>query len=127
MPSTDTCPYVNISFTSFALEDHYTTVTDTDNILSPIYVSYNSTSPYSFYSYPFIKFAVSEYQFCQMDQDTGISTDHSDFLLLKSARGCAKVGNYTRLNSQTEISFYQNNPKLQALTTIPGFPSPGNW
>lgn len=27
----------------------------------------------------------------------------------------------------SEISFYQNNPKLQALTTIPGFPQPGNW
>jgi hypothetical protein len=26
-----------------------------------------------------------------------------------------------------EINFYQNNPSLQALTLLPGFPKPANW
>ena len=40
------------------------TMSDASNLLPPIYGAYNSTSPYSFYSYPIIKFAVSEYEFC---------------------------------------------------------------
>lgn len=62
-----------------------------------------------------------------MDQDLGIDPYHSDYILLKTIRGCASRGNYSILNSQTEINFYQNNPKLLALTSIPGFPSPANW
>jgi hypothetical protein len=60
MPNT-TCPFVNISFTPFALEDNYRAVNDPTAVLNPLYVAYNSTSPYSFYSYPFIRFAVSEF------------------------------------------------------------------
>jgi hypothetical protein len=99
MPTTDPCPYVNISFSPFPLEDHYLTVSDTNTMINPIYVSYNSTSPYSFYSYPFIKFAVSEYEFCQMNQDTGKNPDHSDYILLNKVRGCASKGNWTLLGS----------------------------
>ena len=127
VPTAETCPFVNISFTLFALEDHYTTVTDSGSILNTMYMSFNSTSPYSFYSYPFIKFAVQEYEFCQIDQDLGINPSHSDYILLKIQRGCAGVGNFTQLDYQTEIDFFQNNPQLQSLTSIPGFPSPGNW
>lgn len=96
-------------------------------MLNPLYVSYNSTSPYSFYSYPFIKFTVSEDMFCQMELDTGITPDHSDFVLLNTMRGCATKGNYSQLDSLTQIDFYQYNPKLLNLTTLPGFPTPGNW
>lgn len=127
MPSGSTCPYVNISFTSFPLEDHQSTVNDPLSMLSPLYVSYNSTSPYSFYSYPFIKFSVSEYEFCEMDQDTGIDPLHSDFVLLNIQRGCARTGKYTQLDSMTEITFYASNPNLQAMTAIAGFPQPDNW
>ena len=62
-----------------------------------------------------------------MDQDSGITSDHSDFVLLKTQRGCATKGNYSLLDSKTEIEFYQYNAKLQNLTTLPGFPTPGNW
>lgn len=92
-----------------------------------MYATFNSTSPYSFYSYPVIKFDVQEHEFCQMDLDLGISPSHSDYILLNIQRGCASQGNYTLLDSTTEIDFFQNNPSLQALTSIPGFPSPGNW
>ena len=101
MPNGSPCPYVNISFSPFSLEDHYSVVPDSNNILNPLYASYNSTSPYSFYSYPFIKFTVSEYEFCEMDQDAGIDPNHSDFILLNYARGCASVGQYNRLDSMT--------------------------
>lgn len=101
MPTSEPCPFVNMSFTSFALEDHQVTVNDPNHMLNPLYVSYNSTSPYSFYSYPFIKFTVSEDMFCQMDQDTGINPDHSDFVLLNILRGCATKGNYSQLDSMT--------------------------
>lgn len=127
MPGSEPCPFVNISFTPFTLEDHSAVVNDPSSMLNTLYVSYNSTSPYSFYSYPFVKFKVSEYEFCQMDEDTGIDPSHSDYLLMKSLRGCAVRGNYTQLDWQSEISFYVNNPGLSALTAIPGFPSPGNW
>lgn len=62
-----------------------------------------------------------------IDADTGISPDHSDFLLLNNYRGCAEIGNYTLLDSMSEIFFYQYNPSLQALTSLNGFPSPSNW
>jgi len=42
-------------------------------------------------------------------------------------RGCAKSGNYTLIDSTSEITYYQNNPNLEALTTLTGFPQPGNW
>ena len=102
-------------------------MTDNTSKLNTLYMSFNSTSPYSFYSYPFIKFGVQEYEFCQIDQDLGIDPGHSDYILLKIQRGCAAVGNFTQLDWLTEIDFFQNNPQLQALTSIPGFPSPGNW
>ena len=127
VPTAESCPYVNMSFTLFALEDHYSTLTDNESVLNTLYASFNSTSPYSFYSYPMIKFAVEEFEFCQMDQDMGISPSHSDYILLNIQRGCADRGNFTQLDWQTEITFFENNPALQDLTVIPGFPSPGNW
>ena len=42
-------------------------------------------------------------------------------------RGCLDVGNYTLLDSTTELEFYANNPNLNALSQISGFPDPGNW
>ena len=101
MPTAASCPFVNISFSLFPLEDHYSTVNDTDGVLNSLYVAFNSTSPYSFYSYPIIKFAVQEYDFCQMDQDLGINPAHSDFILLNVERGCAASGNFTQLDWQT--------------------------
>ena len=101
MPTLEPCPYVNISFSNFTLEDHVSTATNSLSILPTMYLSFNSTSPYSFYSYPAIKFAVSEYQFCQMDQDSGLTPNHSDFVLLNYARGCGREGNYTALDSMT--------------------------
>ena len=62
-----------------------------------------------------------------MVQDSGITPTHSDYLLLLTQRGCASMGNYSLLDSQTEINFYNSNPQLQALTVTPGFPAPGNW
>ena len=127
VPLSEPCPFVNISFSAFSLEDNYVTVTDSATYLKTMYASFNSTSPYSFYSYPIANFAASEYEFCQIYQDSGLDPDHSDFLLLNYPRGCAGKGNYTLLDSMNEISFYQNNPRLQALTLLPGFPQPGNW
>lgn len=127
LPTSEPCPFVNISYANFTLEDHVSVVTDTPSVLSPLYVSYNSTSPYSFYSYPISKFTVSEYYFCLMDQDTGIDPTHSDFILLNSQRGCASSGNYTTLDSISEITFYSVNPNMQALVGLNGFPSPGNF
>ena len=101
VPNSESCPFVNISFTLPALEDHYTSVTDSDGVLNTLYMSFNSTSPYSFYSYPFIKFAVQEYEFCQIDQDLGIDPAHSDYILLNVQRSCAGVGNFTQLDFQT--------------------------
>ena len=82
VPQSESCPYVNISFTQFALEDHMVVVNDPNTMLEKLYASYNSTSPYSFYAYPVVKFAVSEYEFCQMDQDLGVNPGHSDYVLL---------------------------------------------
>ena len=127
VPSGSACPLVNISFTMFTLEDHYSVAEDNASLLSPLYYSFNSTSPYSFYSYPVAKMAVSEYEFCLMDEDTGIDTNHSDYVLLNTARGCAEKGNYSSLASLTEIEFYAANDNLQALTNNTGFPDPGNW
>jgi hypothetical protein len=59
--------------------------------------------------------------------DSGLSPEHSDFVLLKFARGCAREGNYTLMDQMTEIDFYNNNANLKALTLLPGFPQPGNW
>ena len=70
---------------------------DLDGLLPKIYGAYNSTSPYSFYSYPIIKFSVSEDTFCQINEDTGVSDSHTDFVLLSMPRGCATVGNYTAI------------------------------
>ena len=41
-----------------------------------------------------------------MDQDLGITTTHSDYILLNVERGCANVGNYSKLDVQTEITFF---------------------
>jgi hypothetical protein len=127
VPAGEPCPYVNISFSAFALEDHQNVATGSTQFLKTLFASYNSTSPYSFYSYPITKFAVSEYQFCQMDADSGLNPAHSDFVLLNYARGCAREGNYSLLDQMSEISFYANNQQLQNLTLLPGFPQPGNW
>jgi hypothetical protein len=95
--------------------------------LPDIYGAYNSTSPYSFYSYPVIKFTVSEGEFCQINDDTGVSGNHVDFVLLSVPRGCASEGNYTQIDEITELQFYNNNPALYQLTQIHGFPEAGNW
>jgi hypothetical protein len=58
------------------------TISDLNSLLPPIYGAYNSTSPYSFYSYPISKFSVSEYEFCQINEDVGDSPGHNDFVLL---------------------------------------------
>lgn len=44
--------------------------------------------------------------------DTGLTPDHSDFVLLNYARGCAREGNFTLMDQMTEIDFYQNNANL---------------
>lgn len=62
-----------------------------------------------------------------MDTDSGLDPGHSDFTLLNIVRGCAGIGNYSLLDSMTEILFYQNNQKLNALSSLAGFPQPGNW
>ena len=59
VPMSEPCPLVNISMNMFSLEDNIYTAEDLDNLLPKIYGAYNSTSPYSFYSYPVIKFSVS--------------------------------------------------------------------
>ena len=61
MPSTEPCPFVNVTFSIPELEDHYSLLSDSGNLLSRFYASFNATSPYSFYSYPVSKFTVSEY------------------------------------------------------------------
>lgn len=127
VPMGQPCPLVNISFTAFTLEDHMVTLSNTNMSLPNMYASYNSTSPYSFYTYPVSKFAVSEYEFCEMDIDTGLDPSHSDFILLNIQRGCAFPGNYTALDSTPESNFYSNNANLQSLTSITGFPPPSNW
>jgi fatty-acid desaturase len=48
-------------------------------------------------SYPVIKLAVSEDIFCQINEDTGVSDTHTDFVLLSMPRGCEKEGNYTTI------------------------------
>ncbi len=83
--------------TPFSLESHIYTAEDLDGLLGTIYGAYNSTSPYSFYSYPVIKLAVSEDIFCQINEDTGVSDTHTDFVLLSMPRGCEKEGNYTTI------------------------------
>lgn len=101
MPTGENCPLVNISFTAFSLEDNYFTVLNSAPLMKTLYAAFNSTSPYSFYTYPIGKLVVSEYEFCQIDTDTGLDPQHSDFVLLKYARGCAKAGNYSRLGSMS--------------------------
>lgn len=95
--------------------------------LPKLYASFDSTSAYSFYSYPIVNFKVEEYQFCLIDTDQGIDPDHSDYLLLNNYRGCAQVGNYTTIDTIDEATFYSVNSNLNALTAIKGFPTPGNW
>lgn len=95
---------------------------DPDKILPTIYAAFNSTSPYSFYSYPIVKFSVSEGEFCQINEDTGLSGSHEDFVLLSVPRGCASEGNYTEIDEISEYQFYNNNPSLYQLTQIKGFP-----
>lgn len=99
MPQNSPCPLVNLTFELPTLEDHYSTVSDTNNLLNSLYATYNATSPYSFYSYPISKFAVSEYQFCQIDEDSGVNPGHSEFVLLDIVRGCEVEGNYSKLDS----------------------------
>jgi hypothetical protein len=127
VPVGEPCPLVNVSFTPFQLEDHFLTVPDPDQVLPTLYASFNSTSPYSFYAYPVAKLGAQEFEFCQMEQDLGISPSHSDYVLLNVQRGCASEGNWSLLDSQSEIVFFENNPELQALAAVPGFPPPGNW
>ena len=112
---------------TFSLESHIYTAVDLDGLLPKIYAAYNSTSPYSIYSYPIIKFAVSEDTYCQINEDTGVSDNHVDFVLLSMPRGCQTTGNYTTIAETTELEFYSNNPNLKALTQIKGFPEAGNW
>jgi hypothetical protein len=64
------CPYVNISFSQFSLEDNFVVVTNSASKLKAKYAHFN-VPPYSFSSYLITEFAVSDYQFCQIDQDTG--------------------------------------------------------
>ena len=75
--------------------------TETNAGQTRMYAAFNATSPYSFYSYPVSKFRVSEYQFCLMDEDTGIDPDHSDFILFNTERGCVQEGNFTTIDSMT--------------------------
>lgn len=112
---------------SFNLEDQIYIADDAGGLLGKMYGAYNSTSPYSFYSYPVVKFAVSEGQFCKINEDTGVSENHMDFVLLSVPRGCAEEGNYSLIDEITEYEFYNNNPSLYSLTQIKGFPEAGNW
>jgi hypothetical protein len=96
-------------------------------VLPNIYAVFNSTSPYSFYSYPITSFKVSEYQFCLIDSDTGIDPNHADFVLINTYSGCMEPGNYSIFDNMTESQFYAINPSLTNLTTNKGFPVPGNW
>lgn len=89
------CPLVNLTGMIPTLEDHYRVVLDDDQVLNTFYVTYNATSPYSFYSYPLSKMVVSEHEFCLIDDDSGLSPDHSEFILLNSERGCEETGNVT--------------------------------
>lgn len=102
-------------------------ITITSTVLPNLYGSFDSTSSASFYSYPIINFRVDESQYCLIDTDYGISPDHSDFILLNNYRGCRDSGNYTTFDTIDEATFYSVNPTFQALTTIQGFPTPGNW
>lgn len=101
MPNSQPCPFVNATFGIPTLEDHYLQFTDSSNLLSALYGTYNSTSPYSFYSYPISKFAVSEYEFCLIDEDGGLTPDRVQFVLLNQRRGCADPGVYQTLDSIT--------------------------
>lgn len=125
VPVTEHCPFVNVSFTAFALESNMMTISSSQ--LRDFYAAFDSTSAYSFYSYPLVDFMVDEYQFCLINTDQGIDPYHSDYVLLNNYRGCADVGNYTIFDTIDEAAFYSANPSLQALTTVKGFPTPGNW
>lgn len=127
VPISEPCPYVNISFSSFSLENNSLVISDTESLLPTMKAAYNSTSPYSFYTYPIVKFQISEYEFCLMDEDSGIDPDHSDFILLSESRGCVELGNYSTLDSLSEIDFYASNPQLDSLQNKTGFPNPSNW
>ncbi len=59
MPIGDNCPVVNISFSSFTLEDNYFTVLNSGPLMNTLYATFNATSPYSFYTYPISKLVVS--------------------------------------------------------------------
>lgn len=53
---------------------------------------------------------------------------HSEFVLLNYERECEEIGeNYQTLDEMTEIEFYANNPNLDELSDIDGFPKPANW
>lgn len=101
MPSSEPCPYVNVTFAIPSLEDHYLPISDPAIVLPSLYATFNATSPYSFYSYPVSKFAVSEYEFCLIDEDSGLTPDRVEFVLLNQKRGCADAGPYHTLDSIT--------------------------
>jgi hypothetical protein len=92
-----------------------------------LYGAFDSTSPYSFYSYPINRFAVSEYEFCLIDTDSGLSPEHDDYVLLNNYRGCSETGNYTTIETMDEAGFYAVNSGLSQLTAAKGFPAPKNW
>ena len=88
IPTSEPCPYVNVSYSNFELENNTLVINDPESLLPALNALFNSTSPFSFYTYPIIKFKVSEFEFCLMDEDSGLDLDHSDFILLSETRGC---------------------------------------
>ena len=128
MPQGTQCPFVNLRLNFSNLEENQVLIADADQVYNKeLYGVFNATSPYSFYNYPISQFMVSEYRFCLINEDSGIDPDHTDFILLTKERGCAQEGNFTTIDSMTEKDFFQNNPKLDILQDINGFPPPNLW
>ena len=91
MPQGSPCPFVNITSSYTNLEDNQVLISDVDQVYDKVLLGvFNATSPYSFYNYPVSQFTVSEYNFCLINEDTGIDPDHRDFILLTKNRGCAQ-------------------------------------
>jgi hypothetical protein len=67
IPVTEPCPYVNLSYTAFPLENNMITISSSN--LPNLYAAFDSTSAYSFYSYPIVNFKVDEYEFCLIETD----------------------------------------------------------
>ena len=59
-----------------------------------------------------IEFEVSEHEFCLIEEDSGLSPEHMEFVLLNYERGCEDEGSYQSLDEINEMEFYQNNPTL---------------